>query len=29
MVKPIEDVRAISRIAYGFIASKALFVALT
>ena len=28
MVKPIEDVRAISQIAYGFIASKALFVAL-
>jgi O-methyltransferase domain/Dimerisation domain len=28
MVKPIEDVRDISRIAYGFIASKALFSAL-
>ncbi len=28
MVKPIEDVREISRIAYGFMASKALFAAL-
>jgi len=27
-MQPIEDVRAISRIAYGFIASKALFAAL-
>jgi len=28
MAKPIEDVREISRIAYGFMASKALFAAL-
>ena len=28
MVKPIEDLREISRIAYGFMASKALFSAL-
>ena len=27
-MQPIDDVRAISRIAYGFIASKALFSAL-
>lgn len=27
-MQPIDDVRAISRIAYGFIASKALFAAL-
>ena len=27
-MKPIDDVRTISRIAYGFIASKALFSAL-
>jgi hypothetical protein len=27
-MEPIDDVRAISRIAYGFAASKALFVAL-
>lgn len=28
MVEPIEDVRDVSRIAYGFMASKALFAAL-
>lgn len=28
MEKPISNVREISRIAYGFIASKALFTAL-
>ena len=27
-IKPIEDVRDISAIAYGFMASKALFAAL-
>jgi len=28
MVKPLEDVRELSRLAYGFMASKALFSAL-
>jgi hypothetical protein len=28
MVKPLEDARDISRLAYGFMASKALFSAL-